>query len=1157
MAGFKYHVFLSHSSSDKPAVEELAIRLRREGIEPWLDKWNLVPGQAWQPAIEQALEDCATCAVAIGSSGFGAWQNEEMRIAIDRRVAAGQGRFRVIPVLLPGVDRPERGKLPPFLLATTWVEFRRSLDDADAFHRLICGIQGKEPGAAPGGAAFEGACPYRGLEVFDVEHAPFFFGREALSEWLVNKVRPKVTGQENRFLAIVGASGSGKSSLARAGMLAALKSGALDRSAAWPLVVFKPGRDPVESLSVALAALPGGASLIKDTRDLLNIEAFGDDPKSLHTLARLALRDAPRSCRLFVLVDQAEEVFTLCEDAAARRAFFDALLYAATVADGQTIVVLTMRADLYGKCASHPALAAAMSDHHLLVGPMTEDEITRAIERPALLAGGEFESGLVGMLLQDVEGQAGALPLLQFALMELWRRREGRRLTVSDYKAIGGLQGALKNRADDALGQFDDARRDLCRRIFLRLTQPGEGSEDTKRRSSFDELVPAGADPRVVEAVVRRLADTRLITIEGSSNASGEASVEVAHEALIRGWGQLREWIEADRAGLRLQRQITEAAREWTAHGRESSFLYHGTRLDVARGWARTHRDELSALESQFLTASRFNRLKGKLALVVSSLLIIGLAGGGWTLFQSRERGRSLRMTQRVEEDLKKAGALDDTSRWPEAIELIEEAQKSLSEPGVGDESLRRRVAESLDEYKKKEKNREAADRDRRFVAALDLARLLGDAEKDGLFISKATILKYQETFREFGLDIEALSTEKAVELIRAKPAEIRVALAATLDDWARVSGPPIHSRLRTIAREVDPDSWRNQIRDAEEENDPKEALLQLTSVPEIDQQPATTLLRLGTALLNVDALDVGETLLRRAQHLHPDDFWINQTLAMALAGAVPPRNDELIRYLSIAVALSPASSVAKSNLGIALSQGGRLDEAKDYFDEAIGLDSGSGLAYCARGNIYFAKQEYDNAFVDFDKAIGLQTGAVLAYNGRGAAYLAKQKFDKAITDFDQAIRLDPNFAPAYYYRGNAYQAKQDFEKAVANFDKAVELAPNFALAYNARAWLRATCPDEKYRIGKLAVESANRACELTAGNNASFLDTLAAACAEAGDFEAAIKWQQKAIGLLATKDPLRQDIESRLSLYQAKKPFHEKSKSGRADDGSAQPSRP
>jgi WD40 repeat protein len=603
--GFKYHVFLSHNSADKPVVEELAVRLRREGIEPWLDKWNLIPGQESQQALEQGLADCASCAVFIGPGGLGPWQNEEMRAAIARRVGEKGCHFRVIPVLLPGMGRPERGRLPAFLTTTTWVEFHSSLDEAEAFRRLVCGIRGQEPGAGTDGAALEGVCPYRGLEVFDVEHAPFFFGREALTEWLIVALRASPSGQENRFLAILGASGSGKSSLARAGLVAALKRGMLDGSDAWPIVILKPGRDPIESLAVELAGLPGGASLIKDTRDLLNIRAFGDDQKSLHYFARQALRAAPSSRRLVVLVDQFEEVFTLCEDAVIRQAFFDNLLYAATIGDGQAIVVLTIRADFYGKCGLYPALAAAMSDHQLLVGPMTEDELRRAIERPARLAGGEFEPGLVEMLLHEVEGQPGSLPLLQFTLMELWQRREGRRLTVAAYRAIGELQGALKNRADKVLGLFDEAKRDLCRHIFLRLTQPGEGAEDTKRRVSFGELVPAGADPEAVEALVRSLADARLITTAGDPKKAAERSVEVAHEALIRGWDRLRQWIDADRAGLRTHLRLTEAAREWDEKGRpRDDYLETGTRLAVAREWARSHRGDLSVLERAFLAAS-------------------------------------------------------------------------------------------------------------------------------------------------------------------------------------------------------------------------------------------------------------------------------------------------------------------------------------------------------------------------------------------------------------------------------------------------------------------------------------------------------------------------------------------------------------------------
>ena len=249
-----FHVFLFHSSADKAAVEELARRLAKEGVQAWLDKWNLIPGDPWQQALEKALTESETCAVFVGPSGFGPWQNEEMRAAIDRQVRDNGRHFRVIPVLLPGAERAERSSLPAFLAATTWVEFRDSLDDSDAFHRLVGGIRGLEPGAGPGQAIHEGQCPYRGLRVFDVGDTPFFFGREALIQWLLNEVRQTTEGRPvNRFLAIVGASGSGKSSVARAGLVAALNQDVIPGSSRWPVAILRPGPDPLESLAVALS----------------------------------------------------------------------------------------------------------------------------------------------------------------------------------------------------------------------------------------------------------------------------------------------------------------------------------------------------------------------------------------------------------------------------------------------------------------------------------------------------------------------------------------------------------------------------------------------------------------------------------------------------------------------------------------------------------------------------------------------------------------------------------------------------------------------------------------------------------------------------------------------------------------------------------------
>ena len=462
-------VFLSHNSDDKPAVETLALRLRAEGIEPWLDKWNLIPGNPWQEAIEQALEQCRSCAVFIGPSGIGPWQNAEMRAAIDRRIS--KDNFRVVPVLLPGASRGKESRLPTFLTATTWVEFRDTLDDDEVFRRLVCGIRGIPPGPGLTAVPADDQRPYRGLQVFDVEHAPLFFGRSVRTEWLLNAIRPTSHPvQSSRFLAIVGASGSGKSSLTRAGLLAALQAGKLPDSQNWPQVILKSGAKPLESLAIALCCheLLGKG---QDTAGL--IEKLKQHGSQLHWLCRQALRGQPESRRAVILVDQFEEVFSLCGDEGERKVFIDNLLNAATDATGQAIVLLTMRADFYGKCAPYPQLAAALSDDQFLLGPMTPDELREAIVAPAQRFGCEVEPALVERLLSDVADQPGSLPLLEHALERLWEQRQSRKLRLEDYQ---GLEKALEEWANQNYNGFTPEQKALCQRIFLRLVQPGEGT---------------------------------------------------------------------------------------------------------------------------------------------------------------------------------------------------------------------------------------------------------------------------------------------------------------------------------------------------------------------------------------------------------------------------------------------------------------------------------------------------------------------------------------------------------------------------------------------------------------------------------------------------------------------------------------------------------
>ena len=300
------------------------------------------------------------------------------------------------------------------------------------------------------------------------------------------------------------------------------------------------------------------------------------------------MTDDPRE---LVVVDQFEELYTLCEDPARRDAFIDRLLALAAP------VVIGVRADLYGRLSDHADLARAAADNQILLGAMGDEELERAITEPARVAGLRLEPGLVELILRDVAREPGALPLLSHALRVTWEQRDGRTLTVEGYRSSGGVASAIARTADSVVEAVPADRRNLVRNLFLRLTETGEGAEDTRRRVAVEELVPEGASPEEVHELLDRLAEARLVTL-------GQGTAEVAHEVLIREWPTLRAWLEEDRAGIRLQRRLGDAARLWEAGTREAADLYRGTRLAAALEWAQSHPDELNAGERAFLDAS-------------------------------------------------------------------------------------------------------------------------------------------------------------------------------------------------------------------------------------------------------------------------------------------------------------------------------------------------------------------------------------------------------------------------------------------------------------------------------------------------------------------------------------------------------------------------
>lgn len=599
-ANTRSSVFLSYNPADTPVVEELAVRMRDAGVQPWFDKWNMAPGTPWPQALDEALNQSSACAVFMGPGGQAPWQNEQVRTAIDQRIRSSRGEFRAIPVLLPGARRERRSKLPTFLVSTTWVEFGDSLDNDHAFYRFLCGVRGQEPGAQPGEAITLTGNPYRGLEYFDIEHQDFFFGREALIGWLTDALRLSPGARENRFLALIGPSGSGKSSLARAGLLAAIRGGQLPGSAEWPIAAFLPGAQPLENLAIALAPFTGTEKMPAAIRS--QAEEYRRSERTLALSASLGLSATP-SRRLVILVDQFEEVFTQCSDASERQALIDNLMVAANEHGGQTIVLLTLRADLYGECSGYPVLAAALSDHQVLVGPMQEAELRRAIERPALLAGAEFERGLVNALLDEVRDQPGSLPLLEDTLLELWQRREGRKLTHAGYQAIGRVPGALERRAEEVYANCSGPEQQILRRVFLRLVQSIEGGGSARRRVTLEELLPADGNGKQVEDVVHRLAgpQARLLTLQAQGSID---YIDVAHEALIRSWPRLRSWMDEDDEFQLWLKRLNARRLEWERTDRHPDSLLRGALLNEAERWLQARREDLNHEEKGFVEAS-------------------------------------------------------------------------------------------------------------------------------------------------------------------------------------------------------------------------------------------------------------------------------------------------------------------------------------------------------------------------------------------------------------------------------------------------------------------------------------------------------------------------------------------------------------------------
>lgn len=498
--------------------------------------------------------------------------------------------------------------------------------------------------------------PYLGLATYDSGDAGRFFGRDRLVAELLDQLRG------SRFGAVVGPSGSGKSSLLRAGVVPAARKGGLPGGHPVVAVVFTPGPRPLTALRQAMAAAADCAEVSLPARP-----AEGGEPsdaiEAVGAVGVAVLADGvwgrrPGRPEVLLVVDQFEEIFTLCTDAGERTGFIDALL-SARAPDSGVRVLVGLRADFYGHCAGHRGLADALRGTGTLVGPMTAAELREVIVKPAAQQQVMVDPALVTTIIADAGQEPGTLPLVSHVLRQTWQRRRGKALTMDAYQAAGGLHGAIAHTAEAVYTTLTETQQQIARRVLLRLITVDDRQRVTRRplphtdvpdlsgvagqagaASASAHTVPGGfADTdggSDVAAVLDQLATARLITVD-------EEVVQLAHEAVITAWPRLTGWVEADREGLRIHQQLTEATRAWRELGRDSGALYRGTRLAIAQDWAGDNRRGagLTTAERTFLNASvaasgrRTRRLRALTA--VLTVLLVAAVGAG--LVAVRQRG--------------------------------------------------------------------------------------------------------------------------------------------------------------------------------------------------------------------------------------------------------------------------------------------------------------------------------------------------------------------------------------------------------------------------------------------------------------------------------------------------------------------------------------
>jgi formylglycine-generating enzyme required for sulfatase activity len=604
------HVFISYSSRDNEYVERLIADLQAQDVNIWIDHLSLKAGtRNWENAIRRAIRDCCAVVLVASPSSF---QSEYVHGEL--AVAKDYGR-PVYPLWVSGKQWIDC--VPMDMSKVQYIDGRGDAYPA-AIPQIIealggtgiAPVQKVQETAAPETASmmdFVPRNPYKGLRAFRADDQVDFFGRDGLIVELVAALKEQLHHNAARLLVIIGPSGSGKSSVVMAGLLPRLQHGILPGSQNWLyLSPIMPGTDPLENLMLALAEV-----LPERAHEAIRQDLGAASARGLHTLVRQIAGQTHD--QLVLVVDQFEELFTHTTNDEQRRQFINLLVTAATEPGGPLVLILTLRADYADHPMSYLELGKLVHDHSHPVLPLSLTNLYDVIQKPAALNDVRLvlDEGLTAELAFEVRDLSGGLPLLQFTLDQLFEQREGLRLTWRAYRKIGGLRGALAKRAEETYQSLrSEERQRLARALFLRLVDPGETYHDAiRRRVSLTQLTLSdGAQSNKMREVADAFVADRLLTAD-------QATIEVTHEALIREWPRLKEWLRKHRDDSRFQKGLSDDVSEWLRRGRPTDRLYRETQLREATEWAdrniptrdeaefihtsQTEQDRLEALERE------------------------------------------------------------------------------------------------------------------------------------------------------------------------------------------------------------------------------------------------------------------------------------------------------------------------------------------------------------------------------------------------------------------------------------------------------------------------------------------------------------------------------------------------------------------------------